>query len=300
MDAFHADIRPSDGQKLFAWNGVAFITPRNWELSQSELSRGLNRIVLDDEFSPRLELEWMLCESPLDRQTVQQIFQKQAKEITEKAEGIRKLTGLSDEWTAHEYSMGNGRTLIVAYIVPTSEKSPFALFKLHFDSHSKDVPALTFHTIATTFRHFSDGPVPWSFYDVDMALDAKFRLTASSLQAGRKTLCFEWRLRRLFIWFFSLADVALKQKSLSEFAADFLNRTNVLPVPLWSPDGADRIKYRRHRLFFMGQFEEIGRLCFRYSASLHRIPQRNQIAIVVYNYRNDNDLYVLKESIQIK
>ncbi len=300
MQSAAPDMRPAPGQKLFAWNGVAFFTPENWELSQSELSKGLNRIVLDDEFSPRLELEWMLCDSTIDSDNLQKNFQKQAKEITEKAVSIRRLDALPSEWTAHEYSMEDNRTLIVAYMVPSAKDSPFALFKLHFDAHSKELPALTFHTIANSFRFFHDGLALWAFYDINMELDAKFRLTASSLQAGRKTLCFEWRLRRLYIWFFSLADVALRDKSLAEFSADFLNRTNLLPVPLWSPDGPDRIKYRRRRLFFMGQFEEIGRMCFRYSATLHHLPQRNQIAIVVYNYRNDNDLQVLKESIQIK
>ena len=299
MNAPNTDIHVSDGTKLFAWNGVSFITPTNWELSQSELSKGLNRIVLDDDFSPRLELEWTLCDTTIDSSKVQKNFQKQAKEITEKATRIRKLDAPSDDWTAHEYSMEGGRTLIVAYIVPPEKDMPFALFKLHFDSHSKEVPALTFYTISKSFRFYHDGIVPWAFYDVNMSLDSRFRLTASSLQAGRKTLCFEWRLRRLFVWFFSLADIALREKTLAEFSADFLNRTKLLPVPLWSPNGSEEIKYRRHRLFFMGQFEEIGRMCFRYSATLHHFPQLNQIAIVVYNYRNTNDLCILKDSLRI-
>ena len=51
MNALNTDIHVPDGSKLFAWNGVSFITPTSWELSQSELSKGLNRIVLDDDFS---------------------------------------------------------------------------------------------------------------------------------------------------------------------------------------------------------------------------------------------------------
>ena len=299
MDTTHAEFHIPDGNKLFAWNGVAFLTPSSWELSQSELSKGLNRIVLDDEFSPRLELEWTLCDSPIDSSKVQKNFQKQAKEITEKAAKIRKLDAVSDLWTAHEYTMDGGRTLIVAYIVPVEKNLPFALFKLHFDSHSKEVPALAFYNIANSFRFFHDGIVPWAFYDIDLKLDSRFHLTASSLQAGRKTLCFEWRLRRLYIWFFSLADIALREKTLAEFSADFLNRTNLLPVPHWSPDGPEKIKYRRHRLYFMGQFEEIGRMCFKYHASIYHFPQRNQIAIIVYNYRNFNDLHILDDSLKI-
>ncbi|MBQ7651296.1 MAG: hypothetical protein IJS15_10070, partial [Victivallales bacterium] len=181
MAATSTDIHIPDGNKLFAWNGVAFITPQNWELSQSELSKGLNRIVLDDEFSPRLELEWTLCDSPIDSSKVQKNFQKQAKEITEKAAKVRKLDAAPDYWTAHEYSMDGGRTLIVAYIIPNENGQPFALFKLHFDSHSREVPALTFYAIVKSYRFFHDGLAPWSFYDIDMELDSRFHLTAASL-----------------------------------------------------------------------------------------------------------------------
>ena len=287
----------SSSQKLFAWNGIAFLTPASWELALTELSKGLNRIVLEDDYAPRLELDWLEPKEALSAEKVHVRCQKQARELTEAAQKVTAIPELPSEWTAHEYRMADGRVLVVGYRVPNTPQEPFPFFQVHFDAGSKEIPSLCFRQLANSFTWFSEGVAPWSFYDVAFYAPRELRLSATSLQAGRKTLIFEWRLRRLFITFISLADMALREKTLAEFTADFLNATKLFPVPVWRPDGDTDVAYSRKKRYFIGQFEEIGRLCFRYKAASQLLAEKNQIAIQMAQYRKEADFETLAISV---
>lgn len=293
------NLKPDSTQRLFAWNGLAFLTPKNWELSETELSKGINRIVLEDDAMPRLELDWITPKDALDKDKVQKQCQKQTRKLSEAACEVVEVKGISNEWTAHEYRMPDSRTLLIAYRVPSDTTSPFAFFRLHFSPKTSESPAVCFRSIAKSFSWYNAGLTPWSFYDVDFRLNRDFRLVATSLQAGRKTLSFEWRLRRLFLWYFSLADIVLREKSLAQYCADFLNNLKLLPVPLWIPQGDTALSYKRHKLYFLGQFEEIGRMCFKYHAEARLFPDKNQIALWVIQYRKESDLEKLSEELAI-
>ena len=52
----------------------------------------------------------------------------------------------------------------------------------------------------------------------------------------------------------------------------------------------------RKKLYFLGQFEEIGRLCYKYKAFCQPLPEQNAIRLVVYNYRSNKDLQKLEQS----
>ena len=283
----------SPSQKLFAWNGIAFLTPATWELALTELSKGLNRIVLEDEYAPRLELDWLEPKEALNAEKVHSRCQKQARELTKAAQKVTAIPELPPEWTAHEYRMADGRTLVVGYRVPSSPQEPFPFFQVHFDSQSKEIPSLCFRQLANSFSWFSDGLAPWTFYDVFFYVPRELRLSATSLQAGRKTLIFEWHLRRFFLSFISLADMALREKTLAEYTADFLNAIKLFPVPFWRPEGEAEVVYSRKKRYFIGQFEEIGRLCFHYHASCQLLGEKNQIAIQMAQYRKPADLETL-------
>ena len=290
----------SPSQKLFAWNGIAFLTPASWELALTELSKGLNRVVLEDDYAPRLELDWLEPKEALSAEKVHKNCQKQARELTETAQKVTPILELPPEWTAHEYRMVDGRVLVVGYRVPNTQQEPFPFFRLHFDARSKEIPSLCFRQIVQSFSWFSEGLAPWSFYDVFFQLPRVLKLSSTSLQAGRKTLIFEWRLRRLFLSFISLADMALREKTLAEYTAVFLNATKLFPVPFWRPDGGNKVIYTRKKRYFVGQFEEIGRMCFRYRANCQLLGEKNQIAIQMAQYRKESDWEMIASSFSVQ
>ena len=103
-------------------------------------------------------------------------------------------------------------------------------------------------------------------------------------------MVFEWRLRRLFIWFFSLADVILREKRIEQWAVEFLNGFKGLQGPKFIPVQNGEIHTRISWRYPFGQFEEIFRWCFRYKARCIHLPEKNQIVLYAFNYRNEIDV----------
>lgn len=289
-------LHPGPGQRLFAWNGVAFLTPKSWELANAELYKGVSRIVLEDDAGPRLELDWFSTDDDISRDKVQKRCQKQSRALTEAAEKVLEIDGLSREWTAHEYRLPPAAVLVVGYCLPSPEGRPFAFFRLHFPAGHAEAPAVTFRAVAQSFSWWKTGIAPWAFYDVAFSLNRDYHLASTALQAGRKMLAFEWRWRRLFIWHFSLADYILRTQTAAEWCRDFLNACKFLPVPSWRVDDQGKLVCRRRKLYCLGQFEEIGRLCFQYQAVCRHLPEKNQIVLWVIHYRRPADLLHLAEA----
>jgi len=289
-------LHPGSGQRLFAWNGVAFLIPKRWELAHAELYKGVSRIVLEDDANPRLELDWFSTASDVSRDKVQKRCQKQSRALTAAAEKVLEIDGLGNEWTAHEYRLPEAAVLVIGYCLPSPEGRPFAFFRLHFPVGHAESPGVTFRAVAQSFSWWKTGIAPWAFYDVAFWLSRDCHLASTALQAGRKMLAFEWRWRRLFIWHFSLADYILRTQTAAEWCRDFLNSCKFLPVPKWRVDDQGKLAYQRRRLYCLGHFEEIGRFCFQYQAVCRHLPEQNQIVLWVIHYRRQTDLQHLAEA----
>lgn len=289
-------LQPGSNQRLFAWNGIAFLTPKSWELAQAKLFKGVTTIMLEDSHGPRLEVDWFATDGKVSADKVQKRCQKQSGELSDKAVEVLEITGLDRDWTAHIYVMPEAKALVVGYCLPSADGRPFAFFRLHFVSDYNESPAVIFRALAKSFSWWKNGLAPWAFYDIQFFLNRDFHLANTALQAGRKMLSFEWRFRRLFIWYFSLADYILRQQTADQWCCDFLNGFSMLPVPRWYLDEQGKLTYRRKKIFFLGQFEEIGRFCFRYQAVCRHLPESNQIVLWVVHYRNPADLSRLAEN----
>jgi len=279
----------------FAWNGISFDLPRRWELSEHRTTRGVTRIAMEDATAVRLECEWLYPRRAVEVETVRERYLDRAKALSDLAEQVDPLPTDALGWTGHFYRMGEQRTLVIAYYQSAAAEAPFVFLRLHFDATSTEEPAAAFRMLARSFQFANDGLIPWACYDVSFLLDHRFRLTGSSLDAGRKLLVFGWGLRRLCLWHFSLADVIRERGTLAEFAANAVNTSRSLPAVQVKASGPETLAWRRKRRYPIGHAEEIGRWCFRYYAGLCHLPERNQLAIWVFNYRKPDDLTVFRE-----
>ena len=72
-------------------NGIAFQTPKRWELSVNELVKGVSRIVLEDDFGPRLELDWTTPRSPSETERFRKRSLEYIKIIDEKSRSVTPL-----------------------------------------------------------------------------------------------------------------------------------------------------------------------------------------------------------------
>jgi len=272
----------------FAWDGISFSVPFSWNLSVQQCRKGVSSIELEDDTSLRLQLDWTRPRSKIDIETVRRRYSKLSKNLVGAADRVEPVAGLAEGWTAFRYVMPDRRCLVIAYFL-ASTGDVFCFFRVHFSPRERKRRARTLDLIFSSFRVHAGDIVPWEFYDVAFDLGVEFSLNGTSLHAGRKLMIFQWGLRRLFIWHFSLADVILKRNDIGQWAVDFLKESKVVCGPVFELDEDGSIRSRRTLRYPLGHYEEIGRQCFRYQAGYRHLPKKNQIVLWVFNHRRPED-----------
>ncbi len=286
---------PSDQQiKHFAWDGMEFPIPEDWDLSGYTMRRRIASLRFEDPTSIRMELDWTSAAGRKEVIRVRDQHARFAERLHETALSVEALSDISDRWVVFLYTMPESRRLLTALHV--GEMFPLFVFvRLHAIRCSRREIVRDGRVLIEGFRYQREGPVAWRFYDVDWRVPRTFRLVQTSLLAGRKMMLFEYRLRRLYLWRLSLADRLMHGRSPGEVAAEFLNKFKGLPGVRFraSPDNAENLIVRRYRWHPFGQYEEIGRLCFRYWTNVEYSQADNSLTIAVFNHRRAADLRLL-------
>ena len=273
----------------FAWDGFSFRVPQDWNLSDYALRKDVSMVKMEDDDALRIEMEWIRTRTPIKRSRLQKRCDQVAKHLKDAGAETAMVVDLPEGWTAVMYSMPDSRHLLTAYrLVPGCPL--FCFFQIHFQSASRREPPRMIREIASSFQLHDQGAIPWELYDINFRLDREFRLVNTSFQAGRKLMVFEWRLRRLYIWFFSLADVIMKKKPIEEWGTEFLNAFKGLQGPKFIAGQQGEIVTHLNWRYPLGHFEEILRWCFRYHARCAHLPEKNQIVLYAFNFRKDTDL----------
>ena len=282
----------------FSWNGISFLVPEEWNLSGHQTFKGVSTIEMEDTTSPRLEVEWTRPRAAVDIDTVRERYAKASKKLTAKAEGTHTLHNAPPGWSVLVYDMPDARRLVIAFYL-SRESGLFAFFRIHLDGLCPHRPRPIAELITSSFSSHLDGLVPWEFYDVAFRLHSDFRLTGTSLQSGNKLMTFQWRLRRLFLWRFSLADMILKKDTLQEWVPKFLNDFRALRGPRFRLAEDGSITATHSTRYPFGHYEEIGRQCFRYHVGSRHDPDDNSIVLWVFNYRRPADLEKLRDGFRL-
>lgn len=274
----------------FAWDGFSFQAPPDWNLSEYSMQRESSWVRMEDDNAVRLEMEWVRSRRPLDMERIQKRFAAISKSLTSTGAETRALADLPDAWSAFLYSMPDGQHLLAAFrFVPGSDF--FCFFKLHFEFASLREPPRVIRMIASTFQLHTQDAIPWELFNISFRINREFRLLATSFQAGRQLMIFEWRRRKLHLWFFSLADLMLRDTSMETWCVDFLNGFKGIQGPKFrTGDQCGVILARRLRRYPLGHSEEIVRWCFRYQAHCVHLAAKNQIVLWVFQHRTDADL----------
>lgn len=277
----------------FAWDGLAFRVPHDWHLSNYAFGPRESSLRMQDATSVRLEAEWTRTHRA-DAATILKRYRKKAgawESIADETSGIERLPA---HWTGFVYRMPEQRVLLVAFYLHPSG-SIAVLLRLHFENTGKHKALGVFRGIAESFTWRERGTIPWTVYDMQWLVPREFRLVETAFEAGRKFMCFEWRLRRLLVWRFSLAHLALRDRSLDAWAAEVLNSSKLLKGPRFVPDGRGGLDARRNRRHGLRHYEEIGRWCFRYRVLVAHDPHADAIKLAVYQHRTRRDLTMIAD-----
>jgi len=282
--------------RRFAWDGFSFPVPEDWDLSEYFFGRGFSSVKMEDPVALRLELEWTRPAKRVDLAGLNERYLKGARRLGETAEEAATVNGLPAPWMGSRYAMEDGRHLVTACRAASGAR--FAcLLRLHFEGTGPRKPERVLRMLASGFALHEEHIIPWEFYDMSLHLGRDFRLVSTKLEAGRKSLVFEWRLRRLFVWQFSLANMLLKDGTPADWGADFLGKCKRIRGVTFQARADGSIAARRHRRFPVGHYDEIGRMCLRYRAGWARVEEKNALVLAVYQYRSDADLEKLARSL---
>lgn len=285
-----ANRKQSINTKEFAWDGLSFRIPQQWELAEHSAKRNITRISLEDAYTTRLEGEWALLRKKPDIENVRQRYTKQARKLTEQATASRPVSGLPQGWTAFLYPMEDGRMLAITFYLPPSA-SRFVFLRMQFSKEDPENAEETLRALVDSLHIHDSGLIPWTVYDLHAAVPAEFRCISTVFQAGRKELLFQWRFRRLLLVQASLASIILKDKTKEEWGADELNYNKEIRGPRFLPGNKGHIQAKTSKYHPLRFYEEIARACFRYDAQCLHDPDQDKLFLVCYNYRFKKDLH---------
>ena len=289
-----AQNHPPLPTRRFAWDGVSFLVPENWDLAVFQHRRRHTRIELDDDYTVRLEGEWIRSRRDLEIQKIQKRYDQAARVLNQDAQQIVRLGPLPDDWVACLYVMPENQRLLSVFHLHR-ESGLFCFLMLHFGPEAAERPGPVLEAVVRSFR-LHEGPVaPWELYDIRLEMPAEFRLAHTDFQTGNKLMLFQWRGRRFYLWHVSLADLILKRHTLEAWAVDLLNTSWLIKGPIFSVGEDQKLTWRRrwrHRL--TGHYDEIYRWCFSYELDIIHDQEANRLIVWLYNYRDPDDLRQLE------
>ena len=277
----------------FAWGGISFSVPDGWELSAFKSAGGSTHIEMEDADGRRMEAEWLRLPAKFNVAAIQARCAKATAKIAKKAKEQRELRDLPEGWSATLCIFPDGKSLATVVDIAAAARM-FFTFVLYFENDSEKEARATLKILTDSLKIHMENAIPWECYDLNFTLSSQFKLTETAFLSGRKSMIFQWRQRRLYVWLFSLADLALKGKPVGAFAAEFLKSVKGLRGPrFFEQDGTVMAKQRA--LYPLGHSDQIGRLCYRYKIGFEHIESKNQIFLWVFHYRRNNDLKMLDD-----
>jgi len=292
--------------RRLAWDGVSFDVPHDWELAGYRfLKHGITHIDVEDDFSMRLEAEWIRPDEGLSMQQLVPRYEKISRKLTLQSDDERTLTGLPAGWSAtlhlfrddtiggHSPDGIRKRMITAFYVGPRA--SIFAFLLLHFGAEDLEQPEAVMAHVAGGFTQQSDGPtIRWQLFDIGFDMPREFKLESTEFDVGSKMMTFRREQRRLLLWHFSCADRILARNSHMEaWAAGYLNGFSNLKGPIFEPGSSGRVETRRRKKYLFGHRDELVRRCMKYLARCRQDHERNQLVAWVFQYRKDADLAML-------
>lgn len=295
---FMNNARTTENEKyhLFAWQGFSYEIPLDWNLAEYSITDGVSCVRFQDDFGPRLEFEWIYARRPIKAEIIRRRYDKVADAMGKAGAVTDNIEELPEGWAACLYSIPDGRRLLAAFRL-VQENIFFCLLKIHFASASKREGERIIRQIASTFRLYRQGLVPWAIYDIIFQLHADFRLVATSFLAGSKLMVFEWRGRRLYLFFFSFADILRQKQPIEKWCAGYLNGFKAVSGVKFTAGEEGKIIARRKWLRFWGSVEPITRWCLHYKAWCKLREEENQLFLGVLNYRHPEDIVFLSANL---
>jgi len=293
--------------RQIAWDGILLDIPAEWDMGGYKfLKHGITRIEVEDDFSVRLEVEWIRPTNRLPMKQLVARYEKASRKLTLQSDDEQAVYGLPEGWSATlhlfrddafvgESADGICKRMVTAfYVCPRS--SIFVFVLLHVGSEDHEDPQELIARIAEGFVQQEGESRRWQLFDIGFELPRAFELESTLFDVGSKMMTFRWEQRRLLLWHFSCADrILADHPRLEEWATGYINGFSGLKGPVFEPGRDGVINWKRRKRYPIGHREELARGCTQYRVRCRHDREKNQLVVWVYQYRKGEDLAMLPE-----
>jgi hypothetical protein len=204
-------------RKEVAWNGIRFLSPREWELGKI----GSRYLMLEDESGPVMEIKWGQIKGTFSHSAhLKRLSDFRGKGLGksvsesplpfgwEKALGSFESTGFSWRGT---FLSGMG----VILFCPTCRNATLIQFYQRDSGKLKRI----YQPVLASFRdHRQDNQVVWSFFDIRAMMPGQYQLVRHRLDPGQFELVFESKGQQITLYRWGPASILLENRDLVEFA----------------------------------------------------------------------------------
>jgi hypothetical protein len=206
----------------FAWNGIRFEAPANWQVG----TMGPHYLLLEDDTGPALELKWGQIKGRFshrvhlrrlaalkDKKIGQPVKEGPIPPLWQDAVAHYKVTGFS--WQGQGI---RGRGVLL--YCTTCHTATLIQFYERLNRLSEKVPR---HVLASFLDHREDNLMSWSLYDIRAILPEDFNLKHYRFEAGEFELSFVAKRQKLTLHRWGPASMLLSNRDLVQIARTLIS-----------------------------------------------------------------------------
>lgn len=280
--------------RQFAWNGIRFETPAQWEVVQI----GIRHLILENEIGPVMEVKWGAVKGAFSHRThLKRLasLQSRRNQISV-AEWI-----LPPPWEAALADFEAGGFL---WQSPAASGRGAILFcpvcrtatLIQFFGDSSVKREKVFLSVLKSFcDHSRDGWLPWSLFDIRATLPQSLQLEKFRFEAGKFELVFTAGRQHIYLHRWAPAEALLAGRDLISFAGSIPEFARGVPLPI-TVDNCEatewEIKPGNHWLQKLGRFKITSSFFF---FRLWYLEEQNRILGVRAESKHPIDLELVRQ-----
>ncbi|MFC1857676.1 hypothetical protein ACFL9U_06550 [Thermodesulfobacteriota bacterium] len=203
--------------KEFAWNGIRFRSPADWEAREI----GKNYLLIEREFRPVLEIKWDRVKGTFSHHAhLHKLAQRQKKHLgkdisewplpAEWQKALETYEAIGFSWQGNSIE-GKG---VILYC-PECRQATLMQF---YDTDLKTTEQIAVDLLASFGDHSDENHVIWSVYDIRAVIPESFKLVRHRFEAGEFELEFDSGEHKITLWRWAPASIIFADKNLERFA----------------------------------------------------------------------------------
>jgi hypothetical protein len=212
----------------FGWQGISFTKPTEWELGVVEGDGRRGYLRLDNHVQSRMELRW---QKHAGKASLEKITNKHLRRLERKAKKQKvdfKVTNERDyrnNAVRGKYFVWEAKAETPNFkgvnLIAQCRKSSTFFSACVFGKSEENIEKTADMIFASLRDHTGDGKIFWSVFDFGFTAPAELKLNSHSFLSGHLKLEFSRAEDSFIFQRLSIANILLKEKSLTQWAGEF-------------------------------------------------------------------------------